>query len=72
MDSAHQIVARATESLCGAVSVEGGHWGWTATSELLLGRPVTLALSELLGHEEQTWLGRPVTLAQRLLFILSS
>jgi hypothetical protein len=39
-----RIVARATESLCGVVRVEGGHLGWTATADLLLGRPWEITL----------------------------
>jgi hypothetical protein len=29
-----RIVARATESLCGAARVEGGHWGWMTLASL--------------------------------------
>lgn len=41
---ARWAVSRATASLCGTFRIAGGHLGWAALWELLLGRPVDLVV----------------------------
>jgi hypothetical protein len=41
------IVGRATASLCGSFTVEGGHFGWTLVPDVVLGRAVTVEVDGL-------------------------
>jgi hypothetical protein len=41
------IVARATRSLCGTITLEGGHLGWFVVPDLLLGRPIPVEVRGL-------------------------
>jgi len=44
---ARWAVARATAGLCGKFEISGGHLGWAAIWQLLLGRPTDLAIENL-------------------------
>jgi hypothetical protein len=44
---ARWAVARATANLCGKFELGGGHLGWAAVWQLLLGRPTELALQDV-------------------------
>ncbi len=60
---ARWAVARATGSLCGSFHISGGHFGWPAFWQLVLGRPMNLAVEDLriVGPD-----GTPVVAAARL------
>ena len=57
---ARWAVARATANLCGKFEISGGHLGWAAVWQLLLGRPTELALRERADHRAPTerWCSR--------------
>ncbi len=44
---ARWAVARATASRCGTFEISGGHFGWAALWQLVLGRPMDLAIENL-------------------------
>src|SRR5579884_1721680 len=44
---ARWVVARATRSMCGTVSLGGAHAGWAAVIDLALGRPLPLVVEDL-------------------------
>jgi len=44
---ARWAVARATASRCGSFQISGGHFGWAALWQLVLGRPMDLAIQDL-------------------------
>ena len=44
---ARWAVARATASRCGTFQIAGGHFGWAALWQLVLGRPMDLAIEDL-------------------------
>jgi hypothetical protein len=57
------LVARATASLCGSVTVGDGRLGWSVVPDLLLGRPATLTLERVrVGAPD----GRTALAAERL------
>src|SRR5947207_1698710 len=44
---ARWAVSRATASLCGTFRISGGHFGWAAVWQLLVGRPVDLVVEDV-------------------------
>ncbi len=44
---ARWVVARATRTMCGTVSLGGAHAGWAAVIDLVLGRPMEIVVEDL-------------------------